>query len=599
MGWFEERVGLRQDGSKIQDGQHAKARSGPEFKNKIKIAAHVASRLLNSFLQTPLMMFKFLKQIFRKREKVSTAAAAAPTPSTISKPGIKSGEAAPGVEVASLSLRAILDRLPADLKSGINQMPEHDVKVILPVNAILKQLPTGTVKMSLGSLYRQAPQGTFRKTNVEDKRMVDVPLNEIFKTINPARLHRRNDQKSYAVPEEVQGLFGDGRTRAVAVPGQPSAPAQENQKVLRMPGVTPETGANGGGSSNGSPSGYRAPASSAPKPTPTPTQNPAPKPSKVLPPMPPGVAPEPLNLTGELTLLLVEIGASWPEGARSELSVLTGDTKVVLPVSEVSGGLQKGKVAFTWAQIRNWLKPAPSSPLNIPDDTVLVLPLKIVAPAFVAATGARKRDTGAGINQALPDFFGPSAGRAPSAEAPKPAAPAAPEPAAPAPLSMETPAPAPALKMPAPAPAVENMALSKPASAPAPVATPITLAAFFNRPEQTEWSPQEIVRLTLENPAVIGAVVALEEGLVVAQTLPEGLSAETFAAFMPQVFSRLDKYTGEMQLGDTHEVTLNTAGGPCRMFRRGKMFFATLGRVGETLPAGLHLVADELAKPNS
>jgi predicted regulator of Ras-like GTPase activity (Roadblock/LC7/MglB family) len=294
-------------------------------------------------------------------------------------------------------------------------------------------------------------------------------------------------------------------------------------------------------------------------------------------------------------LLLVEIGASWPEGARSELSILTGDTKVVLPVAEVSGGLQKGKVAFTWAQIRHWLKPAPTTPLNIPDDTVLVLPLKIVAPAFVAATGARKRETGTGINQALPDFFGPAAGRTPSAEAPAaPASPAAQPPAAPV-LKMDAPAPAPApLTMPATAPA------TAPAISPAPVAAlPTTLGAFFNQPDRAEWTPQEIVRLTLENPAVIGAVVALEEGLVVAQTLPEGLSAETFAAFMPQVFSRLDKYTGEMQLGETHEVTMNTTGGPCRMFRRGKMFFATLGRVGETLPAGLQLVADELAKPNS
>ena len=98
---------------------------------------------------------------------------------------------------------------------------------------------------------------------------------------------------------------------------------------------------------------------------------------------------------------------------------------------------------------------------------------------------------------------------------------------------------------------------------------------------------------------MIGAVVALEEGLVVAQKLPDGLSSETFAAFMPQIFSRLDKYTGEMQLGDTEEVTVNTAGGPCRFFRRGKLFFATLGRTGETLPAGLHLVAAELASQNS
>ena len=43
--------------------------------------------------------------------------------------------------------------------------------------------------MSLGSLYRQAPNGTFRKTNFEDKRMIEVPLGEVFKNINPGRLH--------------------------------------------------------------------------------------------------------------------------------------------------------------------------------------------------------------------------------------------------------------------------------------------------------------------------------------------------------------------------------------------------------------------------
>jgi predicted regulator of Ras-like GTPase activity (Roadblock/LC7/MglB family) len=125
------------------------------------------------------------------------------------------------------------------------------------------------------------------------------------------------------------------------------------------------------------------------------------------------------------------------------------------------------------------------------------------------------------------------------------------------------------------------------------------LGELFNQPGKTDWTPNELVRLTCELPGVIGAVVALEEGLVVAQKLPEGLSSETFAAFMPQIFSRLDKYTGEMQLGETGEVMITTAGGPCRFFRRGKLFFATLGRSGGTLPAGLQIVADELASQNS
>lgn len=68
---------------------------------------------------------------------------------------------------------------------------------------------------------------------------------------------------------------------------------------------------------------------------------------------------------------------------------------------------------------------------------------------------------------------------------------------------------------------------------------------------------------------------------------------------MPQIFSRLDKYTGEMQLGETSEVAVVTSNGPCRFFRRGKVFFATLGKTGTTLPGGLHLIAEELATQNA
>ena len=554
-------------------------------------------------------MLKLFKKLFQGRSAAPAAATATPRvrqPVAAAKPSAaRQPEAAPGVEVASLSLRAILERLPSDLKAAVNQMPESDVKVILPVNAIMKQLPTGSVKMSLGSLVRQAPNGTFRKTNLEDKRMIEVPLGEIFKTINPGRLHRRNDQRQYEVPEDVQGLFGNGSGRNVspASASAPSAPAPqpatpELPKPIRMPGVSPAP----------QPSGVKKPGNGqavpAPKHTPLPAAN--------------GAAS--LNLTGELSLLLVEIGATWPEGIRSELSVLTGDTKIVLPVSEVSAGLQKGKVAFTWAQIRNWLTPAPTSPINLADDTMLVLPLKIVAPAFVAATGAKKRQSAtATVNQSLPDFFGPTAGRAPVAEPPAPAPAPAPVMEMPAP----TPAPAPVQEVaPVPQPepeaapveapltlpplslAHEPVAAPAPAPATAPSAavaagTPTSLAELFNQPDKTDWAPNELVKLTCALPGVIGAVVALEEGLVVAQKLPDGLSADTFAAFMPQIFSRLDKYTGEMQLGDTEEVTVSTAGGPCRFFRRGKLFFATLGRSGDSLPAGLHLVAAELASQNS
>ncbi len=514
------------------------------------------------------------------------------------------GDAAPGVEVASLSLRAILDKFPPDLKTSINSLPDPAVKVVLPVNAIMKQLPSGSVKMSLGSLHRQAPTGTFRKTNVEEKRMVDVPLSEIFKSINPGRLQRRHDQRHYVVPAEITGLFGEnGTNRSVSSvspaksevlppPGQPSRGAS-----LRMPVTEPESQA---GAPNGRPKApVPAQPSQAPKPAaPAPTIKQQPSVLKMETTAAPA---EPLRLDGELSLALVEIASNWSEAIRSELSVLSGETKVVLPVAEVSSGLQRGKVQFTWAQIRSWLKPAPSSPINIADETPILLPLKVVAPAFVAATGAKKRRSGKeSMNQELPDFFGPSAGRTPTAEA-------APAPTAAAPAPVMEQAPAAPLKMPAPQP----VAVPAPAPAPTPVprlapqpsgtpvAEPQNLGELFGQPDQTDWSPNEMIRLTCSLPGVVGAVIALEEGLVVAQRLPIGLAADTFAAFMPQIFSRLDKYTGEMQLGETSEVSIETTGGPCRFIRNGKVFFATLGKVGESLPTGLKLVAEELARQNA
>lgn len=555
----------------------------------------------------------------------------------------KALEPTAGVEVAALSLRAILSKFPADLKDGIKQMPDGEVTVVLPVNTIMKQLPSGCVKMSLGSLLRQAPDGTFGKINAEEKRMVDVPLAEVFRTINMGRLQRRA-QRDYDVPDEVEGLFGrNGGSQSVATPSatpaETPASAPEAPRGLKLPTPAPAPAA---------PQGLKVP---APTPAPAAPQGlkmPAPQPAPVQPkvlkmpsatPAPvakdakpasapvsrgatpsneavPSAAPASLKLDGDVSLSIVEIASGWPEGIRGELSILGGDAKVVIPTNEVGNGLQKGRVAFTWAQIKRWIVPAAPASISIPDETVMVLPLKVVAPAFVAASGATKRaSTTAVVNTELPDFFGPSAGRAPEAAAPAPAAEAV------APTPAPEPDPAPEV---APAPATlslvaepvscaegtrESLTESVPVpaqAAPAPVVTapavasePRSLAELFNNDDKSEWSPNELVNAAGGLPGVLGSVVALGEGLVVAHKLPEGLSAETFAAFMPQIFSRLDKYTGEMQLGETTEVSISTSGGPCQIFREGKVFVAFLGTAERKLPPGLRLIAKEISAQNS
>ena len=548
--------------------------------------------------ETPTMILKFLKRIFGRDENKTAQPAVA---ATVLQSGVRAAEkeklVSSDIDVASLSLRAILDKLPADLQSIIERLPEPGVKIMLPMNAILKQLPTGTVRMSLASLLRQAPTGTFRKSDVEGKQLVDVPLSEVFKNIDARRLSRRSDQRRYDVPDDTNGLFDkvdNGHTPnsgALATPAPnraefsqhaanpaESAPAPvARPTTLKMPGAAAPSG-------NGK---AHAPAS-APR------------------------IPAPLG-GGELVISFVELAAGWPEGIRSGLSIVPGDTKLVIPQQAVSPGLQKGKVIFPWSQVRQWMTPPLTSPTGIADDFELVLPLKIIAPAFVAATGATKRREAVEIDHSLPDFFGAvpqsafklvqeaapevpihkalAAATAAEVLAPAPApvkpviaeiAAPEPEPAA-APLTL-TFIPEPVVPVAKPAPVLE---IVKPE---APVAPP---------PEPSTVTPAELVRRACALEGVAGAVVALEEGLVVAQKLPEGFSADTFAAFMPQIIARLEKYSEEMQLGATSEVTIHTAQGPCHVARCGKIFFGILGHAGTQLPDTLRTLTAQLPDLNS
>ena len=546
-------------------------------------------------------MFNFLKRIFdRNRSVAATAAPDAVTAAAAPVPRAAEKAVGGGVEVASLSLRAILEKLPPDLRAIINQMPEPGVKIMLPVNTILKQLPSGAVRMSLASLLRQAPQGTFKKTAVEEKQMVDVPLAEVFKCVDATRLSRRSDQRRYDVPENATGLFGrNGSTRSVSGGGEvpqsgiarPPAPAPQREpasppqvepvKVMKMPGIAPAAPSHANGNGNGN--GHAAIPSVA---------------MKIH-------APAAFGPNCELVISFVELASGWPEGIRSELSLVPGDTKLVIPAPSVSAGLQKGKVAFPWSQVRMWLRPALTGSPAIADDFELIFPLRIMAPAFVAATGATKRREAAEIDHSLPDFFGPSAGQ--------PAKPAAPTPVM-APAS-ELPAPVvlpPAeIAAPVPQPAAAPLAFTLVREEPTPVeeadpvavlAEPIAapVAAPLSVPQvETAASPAEIVARACELPGVAGAVVGLEEGLAIAQNLPPGFSADTFAAFMPQIFGRLEKYTTEMQLGAALEITIQSEHGPCHIARRGKIYFGTLGRPGEKLPDSLGNLANQLAAHNS
>jgi len=123
------------------------------------------------------------------------------------------------------------------------------------------------------------------------------------------------------------------------------------------------------------------------------------------------------------------------------------------------------------------------------------------------------------------------------------------------------------------------------------------LGQLFGKPEKVAWTPAEIVEQTLHLPGVCGAIVALQEGLQVAHSLPEGIKSEVVAAFLPQIFARLNQYAEEMKLGEVDDLLFTTHGAHCQIYRLGFLYFAVLGRPGEPLPwRELRVIAEELAR---
>ena len=678
-------------------------------------------------------MFRFLKTLFRKSPPATAGTAASPvavaTPSASVAGGHRPSEvniAVPRVETAQLSLAAIMSKFPDDLRKLVLKMPGQDVMIVMPLPTIQKALPTGSVKMSLASVVRQAPPGTFATINPQDKRLVEVPLAEIFKRISPALLRKRPDQRTSELAEEGFDIFGDDENpHALAPrvdgsaekPAAPSAPVLggPSPRVLKVPPGVVTAPPPAVAAPAPVPKAVPAPApvpAAAPRPMPampaaasaTPRRTVAPVPDDVPSvfarqtpakakeaPAPAAPAPQakPASPAGDgspLVISLKEILSGWPEPIKSEATALNGTT-VALPASDVSSGLARGKVAFAWGQLRSWMIPPVETPSQAPDSTELLLPLRVIAPAFMKHTkggGAARKAAEVGD---IPELF--AGGRAP---APRPEPPAArapepepePEPVAPEPepepvvepaaeevaepVTSEAPVAAPEVEEPvaeeavveeeaapeaeaepaapeaeaAPvveeeAPAAEEEAeeekapeveveaeaeaepegavaaeaeaeveaetAAEPAAevAPAPAAAadgaePQTLGELFGEPDKTTWSPTEVVRRLSELPSVAGAIVGLQEGLVIAHRMPEPFKGEIFAAFLPQVFARLNQYAGEMKLGGVDELTIQTQSGPCHLFRRGQVYFAALGRPGTTVSMhALRLCADAVA----
>jgi predicted regulator of Ras-like GTPase activity (Roadblock/LC7/MglB family) len=329
-----------------------------------------------------------------------------------------------------------------------------------------------------------------------------------------------------------------------------------------------------------------------------------------------------------ITVGLSAISETWPEGLLREIAQqgLT-DTRVALPFDAVETGLKRGKVTFNWKALRAWIRPALPPATSTHDATDLELPLKVLAPLFIARKQQPHQQKLA-VDAEIPNlFFG-----FPQPEAPAPAA------FTPAPTSAPAPAPGPIPFTTAIAANAAAAAAASAASAAAAAAaeSAASAAAFTQKPAtprpvdtnyyvwddasdttqlhidairrggptSTEFvkryaSPNEIVSRAAALDGVLGALIALPDGLMVASRIPVELNADTLAAFLPQLFNKVSQCTKELRMGELNNLNFTVGNVPWKIFRVNAIFFAVFGRPAQSLPtAQLAALAKELDRKN-
>jgi len=556
------------------------------------------------------------------------APVSAPTPPTPADQ-LSAPPAAPApasTDELTLPLAAVIAHLPMDLKAKLMSTPSVGQTIALAVDKVVSQLAFGSVKISFGELRRLAP-GIFANSGGEfDSRQISLPLAEILTRLNPALLSRKPAQK-VDVAEEVAGPF-DGRGRGITFttqPLKPSAAAPPAADASRLnqpvpftpppleppaaippravtpapstsdaelfsfktrqtappaapipfnPMVTPPTTsnghlpsqANGNGNGHGHANGLNnnngngqtqsnghgqtvlPPFKFTTAPTPvTPVNSSSPRPEPAQP---------------KLHISLDDLAENWPDAVKQEIvGAQFASANVPLPMNLVEAGLKRGRVSMTWKEIRTLVKP--SSPASPNDGLSLDLPLKVLAPEFLSAQKqSGKLQKRLVVAEEIPNlFFGFPQAVEPHPEPASVSVPAAP--VAPAqPKSTDT-------------NFFTNDSEELLTGQPAAPATD-----FINR----HTHPKEIVARALVLPGVAGAVVTLADGLRVASQVPADLNADAVAAFLPQIYERVNQTTRELRMGALNNVSFTIGNVPWKIFRINSIYFAAFGRAGEALP---------------
>ncbi len=518
-----------------------------------------------------------------------------------------------------VALAAIAATLPQAISHKVPANPDQFVTI--PVDKVLPQLQYGQVVMTAAELRECSPE-YFAALAGHDDLPITLPLGDIIKQLTPDKFARRQ-QRRVEVPREVGPIFAaNGQGLSIAkpapAPAAPAAPAYRAQPTVTStsaqsaPAPAPASVAPASASKiSMSPQALAslkaaASAPTAPRPAVAPAPAPTAAPVRATTPAPttPASAPPPKKIfplaakpVGHLAVPLASVCPEWPQEVRTQLTDVDVDQhQIFVPLELLEPAMKSGRVLFTWEEVASWLKPLLANPPTPKVGEMAVeLPLKVIAPLFMGSqrVATQKR---VDVDETIPDIFNggtaPASGSGQGASVPQ----NAPAPRVPAPAARPEPVPSIAVPVVPAVPATRMASAPAPTPAPAPANSEVAVEQVIGN-IGSRLGAKEIVSNAAKLPGVSGTLLALSDGLLVTSNTPPAIKAETIAAFLPQMFGRMNQYTKELALGPLQQLTLGVEDGQWHVVKCPNIYFAVLGKHGDTLP--LNLLAQIAAELSS
>jgi hypothetical protein len=523
-------------------------------------------------------------------------------------PGAQAPAAEPQGRGLHVPLAPIIAGMPLELQSRV-QHEVGDLSVFLSLEAILPQLARGVVSITFGELRSAAPR-VFTPNRDQDAVEVDVPLSAVLPHISPDMLSRRHGPLQMDIPDDIVSPFANkGQGLAIGMvapvaPQAPSAPRPSSASPNRWPAAAPSHPSLRPTAappvrpavarptfSPSAPPSVPAPAVARPA-LPRPTQpavrvaasNPVPASPGVKPQgtqilartraaqpaptqpigAPPSALARPEPGLAPLTVALSAVATAWSDSLKQEILQLNlADASLTLPFDVVEAGLKRGRLSFPWSKLKSWIHPSLESRASVHDVVELELPLRVIAPLFIAQKKEQpQKAVKVAVDRDIPNlFFG------------------------------------------LPQPDTTGMAVEHAVNKPVDTNYYVWSEEADVVPDDprndamggrarragTEFvtryaTPNEVISRAAALDGVEGAVIALPDGLMVASQLPPGLNGDTLAALIPQLFGKVSQCTQELRMGEVNNLNFTVGNIPWKIFRINALYFAAFGRKGQALP---------------